>query len=267
MWAILARDFRDRRVSTISYCVIGVGLLVLYLSIFPSIKASSQNISQLISSYPQAFLKAFDIDTTMFTQVESYLSAEQFSLMWPILVILLAVSRAGRAVAGEIEKGTAGFLLSLPVSRLRILAGKYLSGLIALIILVAVSTLATIPLARLFSVTTQNANYLALALMGLLFSWAVYALTMLFSTLFSERSPVYFVVGGLLLAMYVLDLVSKLKTNLSDLRYGSLFHYLAASDAVVHNRLHMVNVAVLGGIIVVATVAAAVIFIRRDISV
>ena len=116
MWSIFTRIIKDRRVQILVYCLASVGLLWMYIIFFPAIKEQSANMEQLLKSYPESFLKAFNFDIRSLNTVEGFLSTEQFSFVWPLMVIFMMIGFGGGAFAGEIEKGTIEILLAQPVS-------------------------------------------------------------------------------------------------------------------------------------------------------
>ena len=267
MFAIFWRTVRDRKISLIIYSILGILLLAMYLSFFPAIQEQAQSLQELMKSYPESFLKAFGMEDMIFNNLESYLSTEQFSFMWPLLMILLLVSFSGSAIAREIERGTAEILLALPVSRLKIFFAKYFAGFFNLIVFVLASIPSTILLAKLYGVEYKSEGYIIMSLLGFMFALATYSFSMLMSVLFSEKGKVYFSSAGLIVIMYVLNIISSLKDSVSDLKYFSFFYYFNAGDALVRNHIDHFAYWIFLGVAVLSTVLAAVWFSRRDIAV
>lgn len=268
MGILLRRTIKDRRLSLYIYCGIGIILVWLYASLFPSLQKQSDKFNQLMDAYPKELMKAFDIESpgVIFSKFENFLATEQYSFMWPILVIALMVAWGAAGLAGEVEKGTIELLLAQPISRLRIFFGKYLSGLVALAIFTAITVFCAIPLAAAYEFGFQTENYIKVAIIGFLFGLAIYSITMFLSAIFSEKGKVYFLTTGLVVIMYVLNLVANLKDNLSDLKYFSFFHYFATSDALMKNQIDPWAYLVFGGTILVTTILGVMFFIKRDIT-
>ncbi|HSX02335.1 MAG TPA: ABC transporter permease [Candidatus Saccharimonadia bacterium] len=265
--AIVMKDLQQRRGSLIGYSAIAAAFLGLYASLFPSIKQQADSLSRVVASLPKAVVDSFGFQADTFTNLQRYLAVEFFSLTWPLLMILLAVSRAGGALAGEVEQGTMGALLALPVSRTRLWLAKYTAGLMALVIFAACSTLVIIPLAALANAPVEAGRCVELMLLASLFGATIYALAMAVSAVVSERGPVYLVLGGISVAMYVLNIVSNLKDSLSWLKYGSIFHYFDAVAVLGGSQLDWQSVGVLLLVAVAASVASWLVFLRRDITV
>lgn len=267
MRALILKELRDRRKSSIAYAIGAFLLLWLYVLIFPSIQESAEQLKQAFESYPQEFLAAFDIQDLNFNTLEKYLGAEQFSFVWPILVITLALSRAGNYFAGEVEKGTIGLTLSQPISRVRIFFSKYSAGMIDLAVFMIVSILGVIPLAVAYSIDFDLPRLLNLTLLGMFFGGAIFSLTSMVSTFVSEKAKVYFPVTAVLVGMYAIEIISNLKPSVDWLQYGSVFHYFNAQDVLSNNEVSLLSYAVFGTTIVISMVVGLLWFKRRDISV
>ncbi|MGZ6004757.1 MAG: ABC transporter permease subunit [Candidatus Saccharimonadales bacterium] len=267
MLTILKKEIWDRKNSLLAYCLIGLALLWLYVALFPSIKASSVQLEKLFQSYPKALYQALGVEDLSFGTLEKFLSVELFSFMWPILAIIFAISRAGNTLVGEIEKGTMGLYLSLPVSRVKLFLTKCGGGLISSLIFVVATIMAIIPMALLYSQSVNSLTILKLAFISYLFMWAIFAVTACLSVIFSERSKVYMVIGGSLLVMYAANVVASLKPNLSWLHKTSVFYYYSPQEVLTKGHLRPLYVLLFAVIIIVTTVMGALIFDKRDISV
>lgn len=267
MLTIIFRTIRDRKFSILSYSLASVGFLWMYVALFPSIQKEAARMSELLKSYPEALMKAFNIQDLNFDTLEKFLAMEQMSFVWPILVIILAVSYAGGSLASEIEKGTIEILLAAPLSRLKIYFSRYFAGFIILIFFNALSFFSVMPLAEIYDIKYVFKNYLTLFIMASLFSLAVFSISYFLSAIFSERSKVYVLAGGTLLLMYVLNVVALLKDNLKNLKYFSFFHYFDSSAVLIKNEVELTSVIVFCAVIFVFTVFGALWFNGRDIAV
>ncbi len=265
--AAIRKELRIKRWSILAYCVIAAAFVWMYIGIFPSFQKESAKFNELLEAYPKALLEAFNIEELQISTLEGYIAAEHFSFVWPIMVILLMLSYAGSTIAGEIEKGTMAVLLSLPLTRLKLYWSKYTAGLVILLLFCVASILVVFPIAQITDVDFNAANFWRVGFLSFLFGWAIVSVGFMVASFVSERSTVYFVIGGGLLAMYVINVVSGLVESAEKLKYASIFNYYVPSDALVKGELDMVSMAVLGGLAIASAVVGAVAFSRRDISV
>ncbi len=267
MGTIILRLLKDRRISIMVYSVSGILLLWMYIAMFPGIRDSAEQFNEVLQNYPKEFFKVFNIEELNFAQIENFLAVEHFSIVWPLLVIFLSISFATLSIATGIERGTIELVLAQPISRLKLFTGRYIAGLIALVIFAVCSIFAVAPLSELHSVEYRFSHFLNVALLSFLFGWAVYSVAFLFSALFSERSKSFMGTGILLILMYVLNIIANLKDNLNDLKYGSFFYYYKYNAALVKGELDTTSILVFAGVIIAFTLAAAWWFRRRDIAV
>ncbi len=265
MLAIFNKELRDRRNSLIGYCFIGLLFMVMYISMFPAIKEQSANFTQIMKSMPAGLSTAFGINADSFSKLESFLSIEYFSLMWPLMLILLATSRAGAALAGEVERGTMRALLALPVSRTNIYLAKYFAGLSAITIFVAVTIAGIIPMAAAFGQTVPVLRVLEVVGLCLLFGAAVYSVGLMFSAFVGDRGKAYMIVGGLLMLSYVANIVAGLQSSLSWLHKVSIFHYFDGVAALGSGTFNLAAFWLFSGMIGISLVIGLSWFNRRDI--
>lgn len=263
---LLLKELRTKRFSFWLYCGLGLGLVWMYIALFPSLNSQAQSISKLYAGIPSSYLKAFGAQDLGLSSVESFLAGKHFGLVWPLLAILLVVSRAGAAYSGEIEQGTMGTLLSQPISRGSIYWSKYLATLISLLVFIILSVAITIPFAHISHVAISAGHVTLFSVLCLLFGLAILGLSSLVSAASSERGKVYSFVGGTLLVMYILNVVAAIKDSLAWLRYGSMFHYFDVNLSLVHGHLSVVGCLLFAGLALVGALGGLTIFRRRDIS-
>jgi len=266
MLSVFISELKNRKINLIAYCVIGLALLWIYIALFPSIKDSSAQLDKLIQSYPKEFFRALGIQDLSFDTIEKFMSMELFTFEWPILAIVFALSRAGGALAGEIEKGTMGLYLSLPVSRLRLFMAKYAAGIVSFAVLIVFTIVSAIPMAALYNIPINVMLIMKLSLLSFLFMWAIFAVAIFLSALSSERSKVYMLMGGGLLLMYAANVIAALKTNLSWLHNLSIFNYYNAQDVLAKGDLKVSFVLVFVAIIILFSAAGALAFSKRDVA-
>lgn len=269
MISIIVRTLKDRRWSVVIYTVVGVLFVWMYVGMFPTFADKADQFNQLLDAYPESMMDAFGVKdaASIFNNVENFLAMENYSFLWPILAIALAVSVGGYSIAGEIEQKTIETLLAQPVSRIKIFFAKYISGAVILALFSFLTVLSVVPLAKLHDVDYNLVAHWKTLVLCYLFSMAIFSVATLFSAMFSEKSKAYFFTVGIVVIMYALNLIASLKESLSDLKYGSFFYYFNTSKALTENTLDSISIWVFISVIVVTIALAAMIFNRRNITV
>ncbi|HEX6206464.1 MAG TPA: ABC transporter permease subunit [Solirubrobacterales bacterium] len=218
--ALARLHFFDRRRSVLAWGL-PLGLMSAFIvAIFPSVEDS---ISKAVEGYPQGLKEAFGIG--QLSNVEQYLQAEMLSLIVPLAMGYLAVRAIASGLTGAAESGRLDVLLSAPVSRARLVAAGFLATAAELAVVLVVTGLLT-GLGSVLSGAGLDAGAAAAGFAN------VWPLALLFAGCgaiaagFSLRTSVVTgSVAGLLVAMYVVDLVGRLDPDLSGLRYLSVFKY------------------------------------------
>ena len=240
----------------------------MYIALFPEIQKQAGELNKLLEAYPESFMKAFGIDSasSMFSTLENYLSTEMFSFFWPILMIVAAVSFAGYAIAGDIDKGTIEMVLSQPISRVKLFISRYIAGAIGLTFFSAISAFSPIVWAELHGIDYDIKKFAILSVGCVLFSLAVYGFAMLISSLVSDKGKVGMITGGTIALMYVLNILSSLEEKLINLKYASFFHYYRGETLLGKGEFVEWSVLALGGFAAVTFLLALWRFSKRDIT-
>lgn len=262
---IIWTTIKERKWGVIIYSVVSVLLLLLYISLYPSLEEQSQQLTEVMKSFSPELLKALGSSPEQLSNftLEALLASKQFSAIFPFMAAILAIGIAGNDIAGEIENGTIQFILSQPISRLKFYFARYFANVILLTIFVAVSTVLTMPLASAYNVAYNGDIYPKLFLIAELFTIAVYSLGFLLSAIFSNKGRVVAIMAGVVTIMYIGFIVSVLKESLDKIKYISFFHYFSP-DVLYSGNIDTISVCVFGSTIFLSIILGAIIFQKRD---
>lgn len=135
--ALLTRVLRERWRGLTGWAGGLVLLVAVQVSVYPTVRDSREDWSDVTDQFPEAFRKIFRMED--YTSPSGYLSTELFSFMVPLIFVGLACTWAARAGAEEEENGTADILLSLPVSRWSVLLTRLAGVAVTLLGMCAVT--------------------------------------------------------------------------------------------------------------------------------
>ena len=190
-----------------------------------------------------------------------------FGWVHPVPLLLLGVWTvrvASGALAREIGQGTMDLLASRPVSRASQVAAALVALLGGLAVLVAAGWTGTALGLATRALDAGASDYLASAAMAWLLFAAFGAVALAVSAAVRESGVAIAVMAGLMAVSFALDYVARAWAPLRSLRALSLFRYdepqriLAAGPSAI-------DLAVLGGVLAVATLVAFITFGRRDL--
>jgi ABC-2 type transport system permease protein len=189
-----------------------------------------------------------------------------FSMMVPLLFLILAVGVGSNAIAGEEEKGTLDLLLANPVPRWRALVEKFGAMVVYTAALALVMWLSMYLMALAVGMDIGAgklaSGVAATTLLALTFGTLALAL----GAASGNRGLSTGVAIALGLAAYILYTMSAAVKSMRDWRVLSPWYYYAGADPL-GNGLNLGHTAVLVALIVVFLGAALFAFQRRDLSV
>lgn len=268
MFNIIKTTLKDKFRFLLTIALTVVGFQEMYIALFPEIQKQADQLNELLKAYPESFMKAFGIDsaTSMFSTLENYLSTEMFTFFWPILMISVAISLAGYAIAGDIDKGTIEMVLAQPISRVKLFVSRYMAGVLGLTAFSLVSAFSPMMWAELHGIAYDPKKFGVLFLGCVLFSLAVFGLAMLASSVVSDKGKVAMITGGTVALMYVLNIISGLQESLVNLKYLSFFHYYRGEFLLGRGEFVDWSILALGGFAIVTALLSLLIFQRRDIT-
>ena len=114
---LFRRGIHDHLRALVAWCFGVVGYVALITAIFPSIHGSP-DFERLAENYPEILKSFFGIgEGGGITTGAGYIDIELFSLMLPLLVLVMAVGSGARTFAGEEDAGRLELVLAYPVRR------------------------------------------------------------------------------------------------------------------------------------------------------
>jgi len=254
---LVATHLHDRRRSVLVWGL-ALGLWSAFIvSIFPSIEDA---LSKATEGYPPALKEAFGVSEL--ANVEQYLQAEMLSLIVPLALGYMAVRAVASGLSGAAESGRLDVLLSAPVSRRSLAAASFVATAVELVLVLAV----TVAFTALGSALSGAGLSFGSAVAGFANVWPLALLFAGFGVVGTgwslRTSVVTGSVAGVLASMYVIDLIGRLDSGLSGVRYVSVFKYYgtAIEDGIAPFAF--------GGVAIAAVVFAALgawLFDRRDL--
>jgi ABC-2 type transport system permease protein len=260
---LFGRALVDRWRSLLVWTVGLVVIAAAQLSVYPSVQESGESMQAFVDQWPEAFREAFGLEA--YGTGPGYLNAELFSLLVPLVLIAVAVGAAAAATAGEEERGTADLLLSLPVSRTRVLAAKtlvMLASVVAVALAGWVALLVGAPLVDLdIGAADLGAAFVMTALLGLAFG----AVALLVGALTGNRAAALGAGIGLAIGAFLLNVLAPMADWLEGWQDASPFAWALGDDPLT-TGVDEQGALTLLAVTVVLLALAWVAFRRRDVS-
>jgi ABC-2 type transport system permease protein len=137
----LARYGARRRLLGMLALSVGLSAFsALYAGFFPSL-TGNLDLAEYVEALPPVFVEAFGLRA--FNTIEGFLATELYHFAWIILLGLYLAYSAASLIAGDVESGRMDVLLSLPISRARLVGEQFLAlapGILLVNVVVAAAT-------------------------------------------------------------------------------------------------------------------------------
>jgi ABC-type transport system involved in multi-copper enzyme maturation permease subunit len=143
---------------------------------------------------------------------------------------------------------------------------KLLSGILINLVFAVVTILSVIPITRAYNISIAQNNFILLAAIGFFFGLAVFGLSMLTSAFFSDKGKALFLTIGVLLMMYVVNIVALLKASLENIKFASYFYYFDYSGMLLDGKIGKASVMFFILAFLGFSTVATTWFIKRDIA-
>jgi beta-exotoxin I transport system permease protein len=256
------RGLLDHRRSLLGWCLGVIGYSALLASIFPSFKGSG-DLQKLVERYPDALKQLFGIGHGSIGTGAGFMDAELFSLMLPLLVLVLAIGSGARAFAGDEDAGRLELLLAYPLRRRSAVVAKAgaVAAEIAIFCVTAFCALAVLSAIAGLGLSTGRlaAAVGSLAALGLLYGWLALAL----GAAYPSKVLALGLSAGFAAAAYLVGGLHSLAGWLNPLRVLSPFWLVGQSP--LQNGVDGWGILVVLAAAVVALAAGAVLVERRDL--
>ncbi len=259
---LTVKTWRDHWRAIVGWSLGLTALSSVQLAVYPSIRSAAAGTAQMIESFPEAFKTMFRM--TDYTSGPGYLGAELFSIMVPLVFIGIGAGWGASATAVEEERGTADLLLTLPVSRDRIVLSKLAALLTALAGLGALLWLVLMIGARTVDLRVGGVELLGACAAVVLLGWLYTGVALLGGALTGRRAVAVGAAVALALAAFLLYSLGPLVDGLRPWLKFTPFQWALGNDPL-RNGLSPGYTAVLLAGSVLLFVLSVVAFRRRDV--
>jgi ABC-2 type transport system permease protein len=265
MTALTARlELRRSRLLAFWLAVVGVVYTAIMGAMYPIILDNAAAMEDYMEIFPKEFLAAFGMSGSL-ADPGVFFSTYIGSFLWPVLAALAAIAMATRPVAADVERGWSDVALATPLTRTRALLAAF--GVQALVLaFLAVVTIGGLLLAgAVVDASFDAARFAAGGVVLWLFACAVAGVTSLLGALTLSRSIAAGVAAGILILMYLLNVVAQIQVDLAWLADLGAFKYLAVTELVDEGIVPWPSIGVFAVAALAGWGAALVVFRRRDL--
>ncbi|MDB5165176.1 MAG: transporter permease [Candidatus Saccharibacteria bacterium] len=264
MRSVYLKTLYDKRWFVFGWTLGFVALSVLMTSFFPAMRQTGA-LDALVTNMPPA-LQGLIGNLGDLKSFPTYIASQLFDIRVPLIAGVMAIILALGLSTAEEERGELRTLLSLPISRTKLLIEKWL----ALGTIMAISTLGIIIGILASAPLVDGASIELSTLLHLVaMTWLIMVTfgTVTFAAGFASGSRAFANTLGVLVIIgsFILSTFGQSVDWLSDFEKFSLLHYFPAVE-IAKNSIDFNNVVVLGTVAAVSLIIAVILFRRRDVA-
>lgn len=260
---IILRELKAGRKSLLYWSIAMVAFVVMTFAEFSAYYKNPEML-EILEAMPAEMLAAFGMENANLTTVSGYLSAAIpfINLALGIFALLLGNS----LIAKEERDKTAGFLMTLPVTRKRVITGKLIAAVIScaalLLIVVGSVLLSTLP----YEVERDFPLFMLLvSISTFIFKLIFLSLGMLLAAV-TRRYKISGGAGvGIIFALYIASVIAGLSERAAFLQYLTPFSYFEAAGILQEMRLEPFFLALSATFIISALAATYLAYGKRDL--
>ena len=259
-------ELRRSRTLAIWLVVALAGYGAIMGLIYPIMQESGALIEQYMEMFPKEFLAAFGM-TGSLADPGVFYTTYISSWLWPIIAAAAALILGTRAVAADLDRGFLDLPLATRVSRVRYLAASVGSQILVMGLLALSAVLGLWIAGQLVGAGFDLGRFLAAGLLSFLFGCAIAGPTTLLSVVTLSRSMTSGIVGGVLIVMYAIFVVTGISQDWAWIGPVSAWNHFGTTALIDSGTIPWGDIALFGLIAVGSWIAALWAFRRRDLAV
>lgn len=224
-WTVFKAALTLRRISLIWYSVGLIAYGWMIIAFFPLIAENPAYTELAEELFSEELMAAFGGAGLELTTLGGFLGIEYLSLMWVLIVGAAVIIFAAGELAGAVEDGTMEVTLAQPVSRVKVALTRYLAMAAYAVGLCLVTTLSLYLTGFLHGVDVPLDSMVLLFFVSVVVALAIGGLAFMISAMTTGGGRTIGVSFGVMVAMYLADLLGNLNSDYAWLSKMSLFHY------------------------------------------
>lgn len=262
---VFIHELKAQRKATVIWTLAMAGLVVLFLSMFPSIAKEADHFQAILQGFPESVRAAIGLSLESMT---SLLGFYAYSFTYIVLCGAIQAMILGTSVISKETNGkTADFLFSKPVSRMDIMTAKLLATLTSL----TITSIGYIGVAVLTAFYVKNSDFKLVTFLQISFSlWLIQlvflAIGIAVSVIVPRIKSTLAVSLGVVFSLFLLSMFSS-ATGDDGWRLITPFKWFDANDTVKNSGYQLGNLWLSFLFIGIVITASYRIYLKKDIKI
>lgn len=238
------------------------GIMALF---WPMMRDNAQMIEDYLNLFPKGFLAAFGMEGSL-ADPGIFFTTYVGSWLWPIVAALAAIVLATRPAAVDLERGFLDLPLATRLPRRRYLLATIAAHAVVLAVLALGTVLGFWLAAQVVAAPYELDRMLILSVLAWLFACAIAACTAVLAVVTLSRAIAGGIIAAALLAMYLVNVVAQLQSDLGGLAMFSALHYFQPTKLIDDGVVPWAEMLLFGAVAAGGWLLAVVTFRARDLA-
>lgn len=260
---IIIREIYACKKSLIIWSVSMIAFIAMMFAEFAAYYKNPEMLA-VIDAMPRQMLEAFGMAEANLTTVSGY-----FSVAVVFIYLALgtyAISLGNGIIAKEERDKTAGFIITLPITRSRVLTGKLAAAALCCLILLAAVTVGVVLSIMPYEIEAYFIRYMALILISTYIVMLIFLSLGMFLAALIRRHKISAGIGfALIFTLYLASIIAPFSEGTKFLERLTPFMFFRASQILRDNAIHSSSVLISAIVICMAQTGAYAIYKRRDL--
>ena len=260
----LRLELRRSRTLAIGLAVVVLVYGGMIAAIYPILLNNTAAIEDYMKLFPKEFMAAFGM-TGSLADPGIFFTTYIGSMLWPIVAAIAAIVLATRPTGADAERGWADISLATPLTRPRYLGAAIANQVVILGALALVTVVGVLGAGTLVGAGFDGGRFLAAGVVMWLFGCAMAGVASLVAVITLSRGAGAAVTAGILMAMYLLNIIAQIQPGLSWLGGLSAFRYAGVGALIDTGTADWAGIGAFAVVAVAGWTASLVLFRRRDL--
>jgi ABC-2 type transport system permease protein len=231
---------------------------------YTNVVENAAAFNEVLALYPKEMMVAFGIEGD-FADPGVFLGGYVYNFLWPLIGAAAAIVLATR-IGADADRGFLDIALTTPISRITYLIGSIVAQIVGIAIL-ALAMVGAILFGDLLIEPNFPAGSVALStLHAVAFGVAVAGPTTWLAVVLLDRGRAAGIVAGVLVVMYLLNVIGMLAPEFESATYFSVFRYFDLKELISAGTYPVADTLVFAVVGLVGWALAVVAFRRRDLA-
>lgn len=260
----LRLELRRSRMILVWLAAIVLAYGGIIAAMFPILEENAQLLEDYLNILPEGMLAAFGMSGKL-TDPGVFFSTYIGSFLWPVIAAMGAIILATRPVAADVERGWTEVVLGTPLTRTRSLVAAMGAQSLVLGVLALTAPVGVLVAGAIVGAGFDTVSFLAASVVFWLFACAIAGVASIVAALTLSRGTAAGVAAGLLLVMYLMNIVAELQPDLAWLASFGWFKYLTVTELIDAGTVPWSSIVVFGVVAGAGWLGALLVFRRRDL--